>query len=152
MTDRLEFTNHFKEIQLKCSRLYAVFISDADLTISQYAVLNQLLSTKRIPMTEVGEKLNITKPAVTHLVDRLEAKGYLKRVPHPKDRRIHLIEIQPNGDKIARKIQTHFLNYLLHAFGKLNQDERKIIIRFYAILNDTISRALLNPNLGPDND
>lgn len=146
MSDREEFANHFREIQLKCSRLYAVFISDADLTISQYAALNQLLSAKSIPMTEVGEKLNITKPAVTHLVDRLEEKGYLKRVAHPRDRRIHLIEIQPKGEKITREIQTHFLNYLLHAFGKLSADHRKIVVHFYATLNETISKALSEPN------
>lgn len=145
MPDRAEFANYFREIQIKCSRLYSVFISDADLTISQYAMLNQLLSTKKMPMTEVGEKLNITKPAVTHLVDRLEAKGYLKRVAHPKDRRIHLIEIQPKGKKIAQNIQTHFLNYLLEAFGKIGTEERKTVVRFYALLNETISEALKLP-------
>lgn len=145
MSDRDEFANYFREIQVKCSRLYAVFISDADLTISQYAVLNQLLTTKRMPMTEVGQKLNITKPAVTHLVDRLEERGYLKRTAHPNDRRVHLIELQSKGEKIARSIQTHFLNYLLQVFSKLSSEDRKVVLQFYAILNENISEALIDP-------
>lgn len=147
MPDRAQFAQYFREIQVKCSRLYAIFISDADLTVSQHAVLNELLTTKRMPMTEVGEKLHITKPAVTHLVDRLEEKGYCKRKAHPKDRRVHLIEIQPKGEKIARDIHAHFLNYLLQVFTKQGAEHRKIILQFYAALNENIEQALIKPVL-----
>jgi DNA-binding MarR family transcriptional regulator len=42
---------------------------------------------------EIGERLLITSGTMTTVIDTLERRGYVRRVPHPSDRRKVLIEI-----------------------------------------------------------
>jgi len=39
--------------------------------------------------------MGFAKASVTAMVDRLEAKRLLRRMPHPKDGRSHLVEFDP---------------------------------------------------------
>src|SRR5258706_13752878 len=94
-----EFSRYFREIQLKFPRMCARVMSRSELTFPQYLLLNELASERSIAMTEVGKKLYISKPAVTHLVDMLEKQKLIERRPHPKDRRVSLLQILPKGEK-----------------------------------------------------
>ena len=134
MSEKEKFTRHFREAQLSFSRFYAVVLTQAGLSLPQYALLNQLSASGIIPMTEASKQLRITKPAVTHLVDRLEQNKCLKRIAHPKDRRIFLLEIQPKGAAIVRKVQGHVLQILLAALSDFSAQDQKTITQFYAAL------------------
>ena len=137
------FTRHFREVQPKFSRLCLRSLSQANLTMPQFGLLNALMSTGAMPMTDVSDKLQVTKPAVTNLVDRLERNKFLKRIPHPEDRRVHLLKIEPKGKKVVREMQTTILTYLLKALGQFDPSEQKIISEFYARLSKTMDEFLL---------
>lgn len=134
MGNREEFARHFREVQSKFSQLYTTLLSNLGITLPQYALLSQLVFFGTLPMTEISKRLRISKPAVTSLVDRLELNQCLKRIPHPKDRRIYLLEIQPRGEKIVRHVQSKVLSILLQAFSKFNRHEKMTLNRFYALL------------------
>ncbi|HNX68928.1 MAG TPA: MarR family transcriptional regulator [Candidatus Omnitrophota bacterium] len=138
MGTREELAVFFREIQPKFARLYAKILHDADLTLPQYALLNQLEFLGPVSMTEMSERLQITRPAVTSLVDRLEKKKLLKRVPHPKDRRIILLDILPKAKKMVAGFQTYSLNLLFKAYDQFAPAEHATISRFYA----TLSKAM----------
>ena len=142
MSEKDRFIHSFREIQPKFSRVDTCLLTEADLTLPQYALLNQLVDRGTSTMTEVSEKLHITKPAVTHLVDRLERNKFLKRLAHPKDRRIFLLQIQPKGEKIVRKAQTRVLGLLLKTLEVFSPRERETISRFYTLLSKTMDETL----------
>ena len=142
MNEKDEFSTHFRAIQIRFSRFYARFLTQADLTLQQYALLNQLASSGTMSMTDASEKLLITKPAVTHLVDRLEKGGFIKRLAHPKDRRIYLLEILPKGKNMVKEIQTIVFRFLLKTLNRFDAEERKTIVRFYALLSHTMDEVL----------
>ena len=142
MKEKEAFTQNFREVQPKFSRICIRTLSQASLTMPQFALLNVLSSAGEIPMTELSGKLHITKPAVTNLVDRLEKNKYLKRLPHAKDRRIHLIRIEPKGEKLVRNMQSTILGFLLKALGQFDASERGIITEFYAKLSRTMDEFL----------
>ena len=98
MNARDQFAAHFREIHPKFSRFYFHILQSVDLSLPQYALLNQLMLLGSISMTEASNRLQITKPAVTNLVDRLEEKKFLKRIPHSEDRRIILLSLLPKGE------------------------------------------------------
>ncbi len=55
-------------------------------------------------LTEIAERADLTKQAVGYLVDALEARGYVERVPDPTDRRAKLVRWTARGleqDRIA---------------------------------------------------
>lgn len=55
----------------------------------------------------IGElaQVSVTKqPTVTRLLDRMEAQGYVKRIPHETDRRVTMIKITASGQKLTSKL------------------------------------------------
>ncbi len=52
-------------------------------------------------MKVIGDRLQVHPTSVTNAVDRLEADGLVRRVPHPTDRRALLVEITQGGRDIA---------------------------------------------------
>lgn len=132
----------FREGHSKFSRFFTRVLTAAGVSLPQYALLNLLVSRKTLKMTEISRSLFITKPAVTNLVDRLEAEGFLRRVPHPKDRRVHLLEILPKGQRLVRAIQSQALAICEETIKKLNDREAGSLLRFYKILHQAIDAAL----------
>ena len=50
-------------------------------------------------LTEIAELTNMTKQSVGEVVDDLEARGYVERVPDPADRRAKLIRLTRRGEE-----------------------------------------------------
>lgn len=145
MKEKEGFTRHFREVQPKFARICLRTLSRAHLTMPQFGLLNVLVSTGTLPMTEISGKLHISKPAVTNLVDRLEENKFLKRVPHSEDRRISLIQIEPKGEKLVRNMQSTILGFLLKALEQFNSSERRTITEFYARLSNAMDEFLTKP-------
>jgi DNA-binding MarR family transcriptional regulator len=56
-----------------------------------------------VPLGTLGLQLQVYPGAVTSAIDRLEADGLARRVPHPTDGRGTLAKITPRGRKTALK-------------------------------------------------
>ncbi len=74
-----------------------------DLTFARYELLMLLLFSQAgsLPMSKVGNRLQVHPTSVTSAVDRLSAQGFVRRIPHPTDRRATLAEITPAGRDVA---------------------------------------------------
>ena len=72
------------------------------LTFARYEVLVLLTFSKNgvLPLGKMGDRLMLHQASVTNLVDRLEKQGYVRRVPHPTDRRTTLAELTKEGRAI----------------------------------------------------
>ena len=142
-----DFLHQFREIQPKFSRLFTRMLGQANLTQPQYAVLLELARSAPEPMsmTAISCKLYITKPAVTSLVDRLEKNGFLKRLDHPSDRRISLLQIHAPGKKVVEKINTKVLNLIAESANEFNQAERNTVQKFYSVLSKNLDEDLNGP-------
>ena len=144
MNEKEAFTHYFRAVQPKFTRLCVRNLSREKLTIPQFAALNVLAAAGTLPMTELSSKLYITKPAVTNLVDRLEKNKFLKRIAEPGDRRVHLIRIDPKGEKLVQKMQASILESLLKTLEQFGASEKKTIIRFYKQLSEIMDKFLLD--------
>jgi DNA-binding MarR family transcriptional regulator len=63
-------------------------ISPADLD-----ALEHLEADGPLTQRQLGDRLSLTSGAITMLVDRLEDGGWVRRRPHPTDRRYVLVEL-----------------------------------------------------------
>lgn len=72
------------------------------LTFARYEalVLLTFARTGRLPMRVMGERLQLHPTSVTNIVDRLQADGLVRRIPHPTDRRTTLVEITEDGSAL----------------------------------------------------
>lgn len=78
-------------------------------------------------VTELANELKIKKPTVTILIDKLEKKGYIKRVASKSDRRVTHIMIDEKGQIIQqlRKIASRRLEETISR--SLNETEVSIL-------------------------
>lgn len=51
--------------------------------------------------TRLVEQLGLGRTAMTAVVDRLERRGWVERKPHPRDRRVALLELTAAGRQVA---------------------------------------------------
>ncbi|MEJ2130796.1 MAG: MarR family transcriptional regulator [Gammaproteobacteria bacterium] len=73
---------------------------DTDLTVPQADVVFTLGNTDGLTCKEIGEKTLITKGTLTGVLDRLEAKGLVRRIPRPEDRRSVRIRLTEAGEQV----------------------------------------------------
>ncbi len=79
-------------------------LKDFDLTASQFDILQHLYFEGSKRMTELSEKVGVTKSTMTGLVSRLESAGYVKKLRFAKDKRVTVVEISLDGEKIIKKV------------------------------------------------
>jgi DNA-binding MarR family transcriptional regulator len=81
------------------------------LTFPRYEALMLLSFTRAgaLPLGKIGERLQVHRTSVTNIIDKLEADGLVRRVPHAEDRRATLAEITDEG-RAAAKAATEVLN------------------------------------------
>ncbi|HTT77345.1 MAG TPA: MarR family transcriptional regulator [Candidatus Binataceae bacterium] len=76
-----------------------------DLNLAQVDVLAVLADAGEASLTcsEIAEKTLITKGGITGILDRLEARGFIKRMPSRDDRRRVLVRLSAKGIEFFRK-------------------------------------------------
>src|SRR2546428_9744579 len=102
--------------------------SDLDLTYAQSQVLFRLAEHPGSHMGDVAKAFGVTLPAVTHIVDRLEAKGLLVRGDHPADRRIYVLELTRTGKGLAEELQSLRLSGLERVLARMSADDRRRVV------------------------
>jgi|SRR5947209_257090 len=87
-------------------RLYAfreAQLAELDLTLPQALVLRQL--QPRAPMHEIAVRMGCKASNVTGIVDRLEARGLVRRHTPEGDRRVKQIALTEAGETLRRQAE-----------------------------------------------
>jgi DNA-binding MarR family transcriptional regulator len=73
------------------------------LTFARYEALMLLFYSRAgsLPLGKIGARLQVHPTSVTSLIDGLEKLGYVRRVPHPTDRRATLATITESGRDVV---------------------------------------------------
>jgi DNA-binding MarR family transcriptional regulator len=98
-------------------RAHQILIAELDailrpygITFSRYEAL-VLLSYSRdgsLPLSKIGERLQVHATSVTNVIDRLEAAGLVRREPNPRDGRGTLATITDAGREVVAKATGEF--------------------------------------------
>ena len=83
---------------LERDRMRAALAGQAGLSPADLDALEHLEADGPLTQRQLGERLSLTSGAVTMLVDRLERADWVRRRPHPTDRRYILVELSPAAE------------------------------------------------------
>jgi DNA-binding MarR family transcriptional regulator len=127
-------TSLMRAQQIVLARVEAV-LRPLGLTFARYEVLMLLLFSRRgsLPLSRVGERLQVHPASVTNAVDRLEATDLVRRTPHPSDRRTTLATLTPAGRELATKA-TEALNAHVFSAPGLSPEQTRTLIDTLATL------------------
>lgn len=82
----------------------AIKQANLEITTEQWPVLYAVIKNPEISQTEIARISMKDKANVTHIIDSLEEKGYIKRVSDHKDRRVNVITPTPEGEEVLERL------------------------------------------------
>jgi DNA-binding MarR family transcriptional regulator len=112
-------------------RAQQVLIAELDSLLKPYGVTFSrfealvLLTFSRngsLPLSKIGERLQVHATSVTNVVDRLEAAGLVRREPNPRDGRGTLAVITDEGRHVAQEA-TKELNAARFGLNALDENQ-----------------------------
>ena len=80
-------------------------IRQLGLTRAQWWVLTHLYRSNGVSQTELAETLEIEKPTLGRLLDRLEAKGWVRREHDTSDRRVWRVHLTAEVEPALRTMR-----------------------------------------------
>lgn len=75
----------------------------------EFIALDKVFSTLDCPVQDVGRSLGFTKSGATRIVNRLERKGYVKKVRSHEDGRICCVKITETGKQVLKSADSRYL-------------------------------------------
>ncbi len=99
-------------------------VRDLGLTRSQWWVLTHLFRKDGITQSELAETLELERPSLGRLLDRLEAKGWVRRTPDPRDRRAKRVSLTDAAQTPMRVMREVAAGVREDALSSLNAADR----------------------------
>ena len=95
------------------------------LTRAQWWVLTHLYRSNGVTQTELAETLEIEKPTLGRLLDRLEAKGWVRREHDASDRRVWRVHLTDEVEPALRTMRTIAAELRRDALTGLSAEQRE---------------------------
>lgn len=134
---------YFKCIQSSIEKHMNETLKDFDLTMSQEKVLRFLRWTKleKVSQKDIKEFYHISNPTVTGILNRLEQKGYIRRVISDSDKRVHYIESTEKALELEKAVQRSVKLIEAKLVEGLQPDEKEMLfILLEKVTNNVIEK------------
>ncbi len=111
-------------------RHFTAVLEPFGITLPQFNVLRILRGAgpAGLPTLEVGERLIEQAPGITRMMDRLEARGWVRRERCPEDRRRVLCHLTPKGSRLLAKLDSPMNRADESALQGLKRSEQRQLI------------------------
>ena len=115
-----------RNIQRKVVKSAFVHI-ELDITLPHLEIMKVIQEEGSLHIAEIGEKLQIPKPQMTHLVDRLEKLGMASRHTDESDRRITNLTLTPEGQQILGELDQILYSSIEEKLSVLSEEELRVM-------------------------
>lgn len=111
------------------------------LEASELAALEHLQAAGAINQKRLGERLSMSPGAITAMIDRLERRGYVERIPNPEDRRSALVKITKAGLEESLRHLWPYIEDMKGVEEGFSEEERAVVARFLRAATQATQRA-----------
>ncbi len=122
----------------RVERQMARFLEPHGLTLSQFDVLATLGDTAGLPFKVLSQRAFVSGGTLTPVLNRMEAKGLLRRCKDERDHRQVILELTPEGQALYEET---FLPYVDRAQGyvdTLTSEEQRQLVYLLGKLSKAI--------------
>ncbi len=99
-----------------------------DVTILQFAILLNVYKQGPFLQKEIARYTNGDEPGTARLVERLEKKGYLTRVPDVTDKRKKLVHATQQAEELLERIIPYAIANNEETVAPLDDEEKRILL------------------------
>jgi DNA-binding MarR family transcriptional regulator len=112
-----------------------------DLTMQQVRVLSHIAKDPGITGHELGDRLGVSAPTASGLIDRLVEKGLVTRVDDAEDRRVRRLHATELGLDVIRQMDSMFGRALGVVITRLSLEELQLLLRGAQAMLDALERV-----------
>ena len=91
---------HIRLAHVAVYRHFMETFSDLDLTQKQVSVLWLVSDNPGVAQTDLAQRLRMDRATTMGIINRLQARGFLRRGPSPQDRRRKTLYLTEKGDQV----------------------------------------------------
>ena len=112
-----------------------------DLTMQQVRVLGCVVKEPGLSGHELGERLGVSAPTASGLVDRLVDKHLIMRVDDPGDRRVRRLHPTEDGLSVVREMDSLFGRAMGAVIAHLSLADLELMAASTRAMLDALDRA-----------
>lgn len=96
-----------KKATIEFDKMANPFFAEYDLSVAQFRIIKFLYAqpSKSTRIVDLEKQYSITHPTALGLVDQLEKKGYVKRIPNPNDKRGKLVSLTNKANSMKKELE-----------------------------------------------
>jgi DNA-binding MarR family transcriptional regulator len=125
------FIVHLLDTQMKTGLKRAFQSRGYNITPEQWGVLSRLWSNEGAHQSTLARDTIKDRHTMTRILNLLERKGLIKRVPDPADRRRNHIHLTPEGKALQQELPPIVVSFLEKCFQGLNEKDLKDMDRIH---------------------
>jgi MarR family transcriptional regulator, 2-MHQ and catechol-resistance regulon repressor len=147
-TSQVVFRSMLRNLGL-IRRTMEPFFAAHGISGAQWGVLATLHKASKdgIPglrLTDIGERLLITPPSVTTVIDRLERMGYVRKDVSKKDSRAKEVRLTDEGRKVVERVLAKHGEKIGEVLGGLTQAEQMDLKRLLDRFSEHLEKITEN--------
>ena len=124
-------------------KLEATLSSECEMQMNEMAILHSIAGTccrecpcMNLDVPKIQQKLHISKPAISYILNTLEKKNYITREIDPKDRRKVSISATPEGRAAAEQSMKKYDEIWDEILKHFGEDNMKNLIELIQSLDE----------------
>ena len=119
-----------------CYRHFTETFVDLDLTQKQVSVLWLIYDHPGISQTDLGQRLRMDRATTMTIVNRLQARNYLRREKSPSDGRKQALYLEPQGEAVLIKARAAIREHEAWVKGRFTDSEVKTLMELLARIHE----------------
>ena len=130
MATPAELLTALRRFGLENDRFDAIVARRLGVGPAEFKAMDHIQAAGSITPGHLGDRMALSSGAVTALLDRLERLGWVRREPHPSDRRSVIVRRAAGTMNAGERIYMPMAERLAAAAGKMTDAEREACVRF----------------------
>ncbi|MBN2404517.1 MAG: MarR family transcriptional regulator [Coriobacteriia bacterium] len=132
----------FKNTMLLQRRFMQKLLADEETHPAQAACLHILAHKDGLSQSELAEKLHVSRPTATTMLQKMEASGVIERRPDQQDQRLIRIYLTQSGKSLVTRLEAVFAQLIRAGVGSMTEKDRTELRRLLDILNQNLTLAI----------
>lgn len=138
MSEDESLSEAFRAVARRLHRRNGEALAPWDIAPSQARALGALLRHGTMRLSALSEHLRIVPRSTTEVVDALEARGLVERMPDPDDRRATLVRPTTTGAEVGDAIRAARAAEAEGFFAVLDEADRADLVRILRVLRERV--------------
>lgn len=119
---------NMKRVYILVQNDFRQVLTDDDISPRMFSVLSMSVESHGITQSEVARQLGIERSGLVSIIDDMERRGLLRRMPVEGDRRAQALHPSEEGRAVYKRALSAVFEHEERFFSVLSQQERELLL------------------------